>query len=216
LEDGPLAAAHRQRFLEVIDRNSVRLERLVGDLLFVAQIESAHLSLSMSEVDIVVVAAEAIEAMSLRARQSEIEVTLTSERSSVVLTGDPGRLGQAIDNLISNAIKYSPHGAAVAVRIFTVSDTCVIEIADHGIGIATEELGLLFGRFFRGSTATSLHIQGVGLGLLIVKRIIEGHGGEVSVMSETGVGTTFRVVLPLVQSEQVLQSSSPSNSQELS
>jgi PAS domain S-box-containing protein len=215
LDDDLLEAKNRRRFLEVIDRNSVRLERLVGDLLFVAQIESAHLSLSMSDVDIVVVATESIEAMSLWAQQSEIEVTLISEPTSLLLTGDPGRLGQAIDNLISNAIKYSPRGGAVAVRILTVDETCVIEIEDHGIGIATEELGLLFDRFFRGSTATTLHIQGVGLGLLIVKRIIEGHGGEVTVMSETGVGTTFRVVLPLVQSEVVMLSSSPS-SQELS
>ena len=196
LDEGHLEAKSRRRFLEVIDRNSVRLERLVGDLLFVAQIESAHLSLTMSDVDIVAVATEAIEAMSLRARQSEIEVTLSSERTSLILTGDPGRLGQAIDNLISNAIKYSPPGAAVAVRILAVDDRCVIEIEDHGIGIATEELGRLFDRFFRGSTATSLHIQGVGLGLLIVKRIIEGHGGEVTVESETGVGTIFRVRSP--------------------
>jgi signal transduction histidine kinase len=216
LEDDPLEPKSRRRFLEVIDRNSIRLERLVGDLLFVAQIEAAHISLSMSDIDIVVVATEAIEAMSLTARQSDIEVTLISTQSSLLLTGDPGRLGQAIDNLISNAIKYSPRGAAVAVRLLSVDDTCVIEIEDHGIGIATEELGLLFGRFFRGSTATSLHIQGVGLGLLIVKRIIEGHGGGVTVASEPGVGTTFRVVLPLVQSELVLQSASPSSSHEVS
>jgi len=206
LDDDLLELDIRRRFLKVIDRNSIRLERLVGDLLFVAQIEEDQLSLSMNDVDIVVVATESIEAMSLRARQSEITVTLSSTQSSILLRGDPGRLGQAIDNLISNAIKYSPPGATVAVRISAVNDTCVIEVEDHGIGIATEELDLLFNRFFRGTTATRLHIQGVGLGLLIVKRIIEGHGGEVNVVSETGVGTTFSIGLPLVHSDLVLQS----------
>ena len=200
LDDGPIEAEHRRRFLEVIDRNSVRLERLVGDLLFVAQIESAHLSLSMADVDIVAVVKESIEEMELRARQSDIEITLSSAQSSLLLSGDPGRLGQAIDNLISNAIKYSTPGSAVTVRINAVDEECVIEVEDHGIGIATEELGYLFDRFFRGSTATNLHIQGVGLGLLIVKRIIEGHGGEVTVVSEPDIGTTFRVALPRVQS----------------
>jgi PAS domain S-box-containing protein len=213
LDDGPMEETRRRGFLEVIDRNSIRLERLVGDLLFVAQLESDHLSLSMVEVDIVEVVKEAIETMSLRARQSDIEITLFSEQPSLVLKGDPGRLGQAIDNLISNAIKYSPAGNEVAVRILAVNDRCVVEIEDHGIGIATEELGLLFDRFFRGSTATSLHIQGVGLGLLIVKRIIEEHGGDVTVVSEAGVGTTFSVVLPIVQSDPVFRSLSLPSSQ---
>jgi signal transduction histidine kinase len=205
LDNGPIEEKRRRGFLEVIDRNSIRLERLVGDLLFVAQLESAHLSLSMSDVDIVEVVKEAIETMSLMALQADIEITFISEYASLVLQGDPGRLGQAVDNLLSNAIKYSPPGTAVAVRIHAVNDTCVIEIEDHGIGIATEELGLLFDRFFRGSTATSLHIQGVGLGLLIVKRIIENHGGDVTVVSEAGVGTTFSVILPVGQSNLVPQ-----------
>jgi PAS domain S-box-containing protein len=213
LDDGPMEDTRRRGFLEVIDRNSVRLERLVGDLLLVAQLESDHLSLSMIDIDIVEVVKEAIETMSLRARQSDIEITLFSEQPSLVLKGDPGRLGQAIDNLISNAIKYSPAGNEVAVRILAVNDRCVVEIEDHGIGIATEELGLLFDRFFRGSTATSLHIQGVGLGLLIVKRIIEEHGGDVTVVSEAGVGTTFSVVLPIVQSDPVFRSLSLPSSQ---
>jgi signal transduction histidine kinase len=117
--------------------------------------------------------------------------------------GDPGRLGQAIDNILSNSIKYSSPGSVVTVRLLALDEMCVVEIEDHGIGIAAEELGLLFGGFFRGSVATSLHIQGAGLGLLIVKQIIEGHGGGVKVASETGVGTTFRVELPFVQSERL-------------
>lgn len=216
LDDGPIEEKRRLRFLEVIERNSTRLERLVGDLLFVAQSESPHVSWSMTDVDIVLVVQEAIEAMSFRARQSDIEIMFSSERPSLHLRGDSGRLGQVVDNLISNAIKYSSPGTAIAVRILAANDTCVIEIEDHGIGIASDEIGLLFDRFFRGSTATVRHIQGVGLGLLIVKRIIAEHGGDVTVVSEAGIGTTFSVVLPIAQSDLILHSSSRLNSPVLS
>jgi PAS domain S-box-containing protein len=186
----------RRNFMEVIDRNSVRLERLVGDLLFVAQLESANLSLSMTNVDIVEVATEAVEAMSVRALQSGNEVRLVAPLGKIMLTGDPGRLGQAIDNLISNAIKYSPDGGIVTVRILPADDECTIEIEDHGIGIATDDHEHLFDRFFRGSTAVNLHIPGVGLGLSIVKRIVDGHGGRVGVHSGPGHGAIFTLAIP--------------------
>jgi len=199
LDDEPLGAERSRRFLEVISRNSGRLERLVGDLLFVAQIESTSLSLLVTDLDIVAVAKEAIESMSVRALQSDIDVTLSSVHESLCLRGDPGRLGQAIDNLISNAIKYSTPGTAVAVRIKVLNHECAIEVEDHGIGIAADDMSRLFDRFFRGSNAKRLNIQGVGLGLLIVKKIIEGHGGKVAARSERGVGTTFRIVFPLIE-----------------
>ena len=211
LEEDLVEAEIRRKFLGVIARNSTRLERLVGDLLFVAQLESANLSLSMTDVDIVAVAAEAVEAVRPRAQQSGLEVTLLVPESRILVTGDPGRLGQAIDNLISNAMKYSPDGGAVAVRIKPDDTQCLIEIEDHGIGIDADEKGVLFDRFFRGSTAANLHIQGVGLGLSIVKRIVEGHRGIVAVHSEQGSGATFSITLPIKKS-----SSAPTDSAESS
>jgi signal transduction histidine kinase len=189
----------RRQFMEIIDRNSIRLERLVGDLLFVAQLESANLSLSMEEVDIVAVATESVEAATPRAQQVHIALMLAACEGPLMLTGDPGRLGQAIDNLISNAIKYSPEGGDIEIRVARVGDGCVIDITDNGVGIATEEQTHLFDRFFRGTQAADLHIQGVGLGLSIVKRIIEGHGGRVDVVSTPGAGATFRLSIPLSQ-----------------
>jgi PAS domain S-box-containing protein len=199
LLDDDLPSEQRSRFVGVIDRNSVRLQRLVGDLLFVAQFESANLSLSMTELDIVAVAQEAVEAANPSAQQSGFEVVLEAPNGPVALIGDPGRLGQAIDNLISNAIKYSPDGGAVTVRILPVDAKCTIEVEDHGIGIAATDQQHLFERFFRASSALDLHIQGVGLGLMIVKTIVEGHGGTMSLSSKPGAGTTFRLVLPLRQ-----------------
>jgi PAS domain S-box-containing protein len=200
LDDSLTDTQLRRQFTEVIDRNSVRLERLVGDLLFVAQLESADLTLSMTTVDIVAVAADAIEAAVPRAMQQGVDVVLVVNHRVAPLIGDPGRLGQAIDNLVSNAIKYSPDGGEVSVRIESTTEECTIEVGDHGMGIGLDEQIHLFDRFFRASAAVNLHIQGVGLGLSIVKRIVDGHGGQVSVSSEPGRGATFRMALPVSQS----------------
>ena len=155
----------------------------------------------MTDVDIIAVAAEAVEAVKPRARQSRQEVTFVMPGERILVRGDPGRLGQAIDNLISNAMKYSPEGGAVTVRISPDDTQCSIEVEDHGIGISADEKKVLFDRFFRGSAATNLHIQGVGLGLSIVKRIVEGHGGVVSVRSQQGAGATFTITLPIKKAE---------------
>jgi PAS domain S-box-containing protein len=200
LEEDLVEEEVRHQFLEVIARNSTRLERLVGDLLFVAQLESANLSLLMTNVDIVAIATESVEAVKPRAEQSGVEVILALPIERMLVNGDPGRLGQAIDNLLSNAMKYSPAGGVVTVRISPEDGFCLIEIEDHGMGINAEEKDIIFDRFFRGSTAANLHIQGVGLGLSIVKKIAEGHGGIVGVRSQEGSGATFSITLPMQQS----------------
>jgi two-component system phosphate regulon sensor histidine kinase PhoR len=112
--------------------------------------------------------------------------------------GDRDRLGQTLDNLITNAINYSPDGdGKVVVRVAGNGDQVVVEVQDQGVGIPAEEQEQIFRRFFRASTAVDLHARGVGLGLLIVKTIVQGHGGQISVSSAPGQGTTFRVLLPV-------------------
>lgn len=196
LEADSLSTEDRSRFMEVIDRNSVRLQRLVGDLLFVAQLESANLPLSMTELDMVGIARGAVEGADPIARQSGLDVVLEAPGGPVSLTGDRGRLGQMFDNLISNAVKYSPDGGVVTVRVCPVGSECIIEVKDHGMGIAVDEQEHVFERFFRASNAKARHIQGVGLGLLVIKTIVDGHHGTVSMESEPGAGSTFRIALP--------------------
>jgi two-component system phosphate regulon sensor histidine kinase PhoR len=110
-------------------------------------------------------------------------------------------------------MKYSPEGGAVTVRISSGETECLIEVEDHGIGINADEKEVLFDRFFRGSTAADLHIQGVGLGLSIVKRIVEGHCGVVGVRSEAGSGATFSITLPIKESSGSSGPSAESNAE---
>jgi signal transduction histidine kinase len=185
-----------RRFLGVVDRNARRLLRLVGDLLFVAQVEAGKLGLDEGEVDLEAVARESVEAAAPRALDGGVELMLEAEPVPVV-RGDRDRLGQALDNLVSNAIKFTPHGGTVVVRLARDGDRAVLEVSDTGIGISEADMQQLFQRFFRTQRATSAAIPGVGLGLTIAQAIVHGHEGQISVHSLDGEGTTFRIELPL-------------------
>jgi signal transduction histidine kinase len=195
LEDDDLAADTRQ-FLSVVERNSSRLLRLVGDLLFVAQAGSGETALDLRPVDLATIAADAVEAAAPRARDAGIELLLETEALPPVV-GDPGRLAQALDNLVSNAIKFTPASGQVCVRLKGEDGRAIVEVSDTGIGMTPDDQARVFDRFYRSSAATERAIQGVGLGLTIVKTIIGGHGGQIEVESTEGAGTTFRASLPL-------------------
>src|SRR6185503_288002 len=167
-------AQQRAQFLAVVDRNAKRLLRLVGDLLFVAQVEAGKLSLEERDVDLCAVARESVEAAAPRARDGGVELTLEEEDTPLVL-GDRDRLAQALDNLVSNAIKFTPAGGHVVVRLACEYDRAVLEVTDTGIGISQADLEQLFQRFFRTQRATSAAIPGVGLGLTIAQAIVHGH-----------------------------------------
>jgi signal transduction histidine kinase len=111
--------------------------------------------------------------------------------------GDAQRLGQACDNLISNAIKFTPRGGSVTVSLEVIDGKAVITVSDTGMGIPEDELDKLFARFFRASTATRAAVPGVGLGLSITRAIVIAHHGELTVESEVGVGTHFIMKLPV-------------------
>ena len=196
------AARQRAQFLTVVDRNARRLLRLVGDLLFVAQVEAGKLSLEETDVDLDGVARESVEAAAPRARDGGVELTLETETVPIV-RGDRDRLAQALDNLVSNAIKFTPAGGRVVVRLLREEDNAVLEVSDTGIGISHADLQQLFQRFFRTQRATSAAIPGVGLGLTIAQAIVHGHDGQISVQSSDGEGTTFRIELPLLRVAEV-------------
>jgi PAS domain S-box-containing protein len=195
-ETGPLSGRQRQ-FLDVVDRNARRQLRLVSDLLFISQVDAGRVRLDVVDVDLTDLAKPAIEAAQPQAEAADVAVQLEAD-DATYLRGDPDRLGQIFDNLLTNAIKFTPAGGSVTVRLSGSDDAVRIEVADTGIGIPVAEQQQLFSRFFRASTATSRAIPGIGLGLTIVKAIVDAHRGTVSVASAEGQGTTFRVTVPRV------------------
>jgi len=197
-EDNPLSP-EQLTYLGTVERNANRLLRLVSDLLFTAQVESGRFQLKEETVDLQAVLSAAIDTAAPVAAGRGVTLKLSTCAEPVTVRGDPGRLGQAVDNLISNAVKFTPTGGRVAVTLGT-SDTpdpaAMISVSDTGIGIPAEELDRLFSRFFRASTATQNAVPGVGLGLTITKAIAEAHHGRIRVASTVGDGTTFTLELP--------------------
>jgi signal transduction histidine kinase len=193
--DGDLSQDQRG-YLEIVDRNAGRLLRLVNDLLFVARLEAGQLDLHPSELDLVAIVRQSVSEAEPRAAAKGIALTCTAADVPAV-QADKGRMFQLLDNLVSNAIKFTPEGGDVAVSLARVNGVVQLEVADTGIGIAENEQQQLFERFFRASTAAQRHIPGTGLGLYIARAIVEAHGGSISVDSVPGQGTSFRIDLPV-------------------
>jgi signal transduction histidine kinase len=193
--DGDLSQDQRG-YLEIVDRNAARLLRLVNDLLFVARLEAGQLDLHPSELDLVAIVRQSVSEAEPRAAAKGIALTCTAADVPAV-QADKGRMFQLLDNLVSNAIKFTPEGGDVAVSLARVNGVVQLEVADTGIGIAENEQQQLFERFFRASTAAQRHIPGTGLGLYIARAIVEAHGGSISVDSVPGQGTSFRIDLPV-------------------
>ena len=187
--------------LEIMERNTDRLLRLVGDILLVAQVQAGTFTVTKEPSDIATVVQHSIEAARPVAEAKGISLNLRSEPVPPV-EGDSDRLSQLVDNLISNALKFTPAGERIDVSSRSSAGDVVIEVENTGSYLSPEEQEQLFERFFRASEAVDQAIVGVGLGLAICKAIAEAHGGGISVRSEEGVATTFTVRLPASESDQ--------------
>jgi PAS domain S-box-containing protein len=190
----------QRQFLGVVERNAHRLLALVGDLLFLAQMEAGKLTLEVGAVDLSAIAAESVETARPLAEEKDVTLTLATGPLALI-AGDRARLAQLLDNLISNGIKFTPSGGRVDVRVSGRRGNAVIEVRDTGMGIPAEEQEHLFERFFRTSRATEQAIPGTGLGLAISKAIVHAHSGRITLTSEEGAGTTFRVAVPIRQAQ---------------
>jgi signal transduction histidine kinase len=193
-ETGNLTA-DQQRFLGIVQRSTQRLRQLVGDLLLVAEAEREPLGLDLHDVDLGALAADCVEAAQPFADAKEIALNLNREADQEI-EGDPVRLAQMMDNLVSNAIKFTPAGGSVAVRTSSENGQAVFEVKDNGPGISAADQTRLFERFFRARPAIEKAVRGTGLGLTITKAIVDAHNGSITVESTPGTATIFLVRLP--------------------
>ena len=182
-------------YLKVVARNTERLHRLVTDLLASAQHDGRPMEIERTPTDVCEIVRAAVESARPAAEDKELDLTVATP-SYIRIMVDPQRFAQVVDNLVSNAVKYTPPGGDVSVELKAYDDHIELSVADTGIGIDPAEKDRLFTRFFRTRDAEERSIQGVGLGLSITKKIVETHGGRIEVDSSEA-GSTFRVWLPL-------------------
>jgi PAS domain S-box-containing protein len=183
-------------YLDVLARNTLRLDSLVADLLLLTQVEAGTFTVELGEADLAAIVRSCVEATLPAASEAGIELTLDAEDLPLCL-GDPNRLEQVVNNLISNALKFTGRGGRVRIRLSQTGDGAAIEVRDTGVGIPEDEREDIFERFARGSVATAEATRGAGLGLAIAKAIVNAHGGTIDCESEVGQGTVFRLLVPL-------------------
>ena len=180
-----------RKFLTMISSSAMRLASLATDTLALSRLEQNELTLEIEEFDLVGLVREIVRVFSVTRT-----IDLRTDRPELVIAGDPGRLRQVFENLIGNAIKYSPGGESVEVFLRAKGRGVEVSVRDRGIGIPDADKPKLFGRFARAQNARALGISGTGFGLYLTKTIVEMHGGTIGVESREGEGSTFRTFLP--------------------
>jgi signal transduction histidine kinase len=184
------------RMIEQIKSISQKMTAIVNEFLDVSKIESGELSLTLQEVTLNDLIECVVELQQPDASRKEIHLEFTPAEP-ITATIDSGKIEQVVTNLITNAVKFSPFGSAVGIGLARRDGMAEIFVADEGPGIAAEEIPRLFRPFQRGSATVTGQEQSVGLGLVICKKIVEGHGGRIRIESEVGKGATFYVELPV-------------------
>ncbi|HIQ01263.1 MAG TPA: GAF domain-containing sensor histidine kinase, partial [Anaerolineales bacterium] len=192
-ELGPLTPEQEQG-LEVVARRTDHLTRLVNDFVTLQVVSWETLNLRM--VDMGRLARTAVEDCRSAAGQNGIAVREEIPLALPSVLADPDRIGQVLDNLLTNAIKFSPRGGTITVRVREAGEWLRVEVSDTGIGIPADKLSRVFERFYQVDGTSRRRFGGAGLGLAIVKQIVEAHGGEVGVESTVGKGSTFYFTLP--------------------
>ena len=180
-------------FMQIIDRQSERLARLVEDLLFISKIEAGTIRLTVEDVDFVKFLKEVVDALGPEKRS---RVWLDADEDAGMVQIDPQRLDQVLRNLIENALKFSPTDATVFVEGKVRDGMIELSVADQGVGIKAEDIPRIFDRFHQAGHALTREQEGAGLGLYITKRLVDAMGGTISVSSTPGEGSTFRVAVP--------------------
>jgi two-component system phosphate regulon sensor histidine kinase PhoR len=183
------------RFLERLHKNALRMNELVSDISDLSSIESGDVNLSTSSIRLQSAVAESVGLLEPRAEKMQVRLEI-SVPEDLTVVADPTRLGQILQNLVENAIKFNKPGGSVTVRAESSNGFARVEVEDTGNGIASGDLPRIFERLYRADRSRSQNIQGTGLGLAIVKHLVLAHGGEIRATSELGRGSKFSFTLP--------------------
>jgi two-component system, sensor histidine kinase and response regulator len=181
--------------LELLNSQTARLGRLVDELLDVSRIESGKLEFRLASVDVAELVTDVAERLQMTTNQHTLEVDLDGVVDAEI-TGDRDHLEQVLDNLVSNAIKFSPEGGTIRVVVRREGEDVLVSVQDPGVGIAQNQLDAIFGLFYQAEDPVSRRTGGMGLGLYISKEIITRHGGRIWAASQPNQGSTFTVALP--------------------
>jgi len=198
LRDDRVSELHADHYADVIQRNSQRLLRLVEDLLFLSQNHPGKMALELRSADLGQIAASAVEELRPEAERRHIDLAL-SAGDVPRLAVDAARIAQLLGNLISNAVKFTQEGGKIQVEVGTEAGQAVLTVTDTGVGIPAADQERIFDRFFRSAIAARQAIPGTGLGLTIARDIAAAHDAAITVESDEGHGSTFKVWLPLQQ-----------------
>jgi len=209
---GKLNAEKQVIALATIERNAKLQAELIEDLLDVSRILQGKLCLTVQQVDLAAIIRAAIETVGLAAEAKSIGIKASLDSNAIFVLGDATRLQQMMWNLLSNAVKFTPAGGEVDVELVQVNDQAMITVHDNGTGIPPEVLPYIFDYFRQADSATTRKFGGLGLGLAIVRHLVELHGGRVKADSSgKGLGASFTVELPLMQVQPLLSQETPSS-----
>ena len=197
LDDPNMEDEVRNRFVERVSAQSMRLSVLVSDLLTISRLESDLSEKNAHAFDLQELVKRSISAVKSTCHEKQLELEFEPDDASCLFEGDAQSISQLVDNLMDNAIKYTPPGGKISVRLSRIADLLQLEVEDTGIGIEAQAQQRVFERFYRVDKARSRDLGGTGLGLSIVKHIAEEHGGTVQLDSEPGRGSRFVVKFPL-------------------
>jgi K+-sensing histidine kinase KdpD len=186
----------RAEFIDIVNKEVNRLIRIVNDILDVSKIEFGQRAIERAPLDLRVIVDEVVSMLGPTLREREIRIATHVPSDLPRIDGDADLIKQVFINLITNAIKYSPRGTAVAVRAQEEAVSILVSVTDQGVGIPKDEIANVFDKYFRARSQKESKMEGLGLGLAIVKNIVEQHGGSVRVESKEGQGSTFFFTLP--------------------
>jgi two-component system phosphate regulon sensor histidine kinase PhoR len=202
LMDEPVAPEQRRQFLEVIDRHTGRMERLVRDLLRLARLDAQQETADVHPIDVATLFRTVTTDLSERIERQKLDVAITVDDAAAVIVADPTKMHDALRNLIENAVNYSAEGGRIELHAHIEEDRALLSVGDYGPGVPEADLGRVFERFYRVDKSRTRDPGGTGLGLSIVRHLVELHGGRVSARNRDEGGAVFTISLPDQRSRQ--------------